>query len=103
MATRFRADHIGSLLRPPEVLQARAAHAQGQMKLEELREIENTAILAALELQREAGLQVFTDGEFRRGSFLTSFAESVEGFAPPAASAVWQWHGPEGGNAASRR
>ena len=64
------------------VNRATRAVFEEQVTLEELRQVEDTAILAALELQREAGLEVFTDGEFRRGSFLTSFAESVEGFAP---------------------
>ena len=97
MPTPYRADHVGSLLRPTEVLEARAAHAQGRLEGEELRSIEDKAILDALEMQRQIGLEIFTDGEFRRGSFLTSFAESVEGFAPPSASVSWQWHGPDSG------
>ncbi len=97
MATGYRADHLGSFLRPVELLQAREAHAQSQLTLDELRDIEDKAILDVLELQRQIGVDVFSDGEYRRGSFLTSFAESVEGFAPPSEAVSWEWHGPEGG------
>ena len=97
MATAYRADHLGSFLRPPELLQARDAHAQGQLTLDELRNIEDSAILDVLELQREVGVEVFSDGEFRRGSFLTGFAEAVEGFGPASSAVSWEWHGPEGG------
>jgi 5-methyltetrahydropteroyltriglutamate--homocysteine methyltransferase len=56
MAMRFRADNIGSLLRPPELLQARAEYREARMNREQLREIEDRSILKALELQKEAGL-----------------------------------------------
>ena len=82
MATLYRADQVGSLLRPPELLEARAAHAEGQIDLDQLRQIEDEAILDALELQRQVGLDVFTDGEYRRSLFLASFFEAVEGFGP---------------------
>ena len=97
MATLYRADHVGSLLRPPEVLQARAARSEGRMGAEELRSVEDTAILEALRLQKDVGLGIFTDGEFRRDSFLTSPAEMLEGFAPPGESFLREWHGPGGG------
>ncbi|HUH64676.1 MAG TPA: hypothetical protein VLZ50_16840, partial [Terracidiphilus sp.] len=76
----YRADHVGSLLRPPELLQARAAHAEGRMSEEELRTAEDHAIEDALRKQREVGLSIFSDGEMRRGSWLTDMAEAVEGF-----------------------
>ena len=66
MAESYRADHVGSLLRPPAILEARAAHAAGRISLEQLRDIEDKAILEALEMQRQAGIDVFTDGEYRR-------------------------------------
>jgi 5-methyltetrahydropteroyltriglutamate--homocysteine methyltransferase len=66
MAEHYRADHVGSLLRPPAVLEARAAHAAGRISLAQLRDIEDKAILEALEMQRQAGLDIFTDGEYRR-------------------------------------
>lgn len=95
----YRADHVGSLLRPPELLDARAKHAAGSMTTEELREHEDRAILEALELQRQVGLDVCTDGEFRRGTWLGDMALAVDGFQP--ASVMLQWQGPGGGTEAS--
>src|SRR3972149_2723710 len=91
----YRADHVGSLLRPAELLQARAARAEGRLQLDELRKVEDRAVLGALQFQREVGLDVFTDGEFRRGSWLTDMAEAVEGFVPD--KVVVEWRGPRGG------
>jgi len=99
MAQAYRADHVGSLLRPPELLEARSRHAAGGSGLEELRKVEDRAILEALALQRQAGLDVFSDGEFRRGSWLTSMAEAVEGFVSD--KIIIEWHGPGGGAEAS--
>lgn len=92
MATRYRADQVGSLLRPPELLQARTAHEAGRLSPDELREVEDRAILDALALQRQVGLDVFTDGEYRRGSWLTDMAEAVEGFVDDRV--VMEWRGP---------
>jgi methionine synthase II (cobalamin-independent) len=64
----FRADHVGSLLRPPELLAARSDFADGRIGPEELRAVEDEAIRDAVALQREAGLQSATDGEFRRAT-----------------------------------
>jgi 5-methyltetrahydropteroyltriglutamate--homocysteine methyltransferase len=61
MATLYRADQIGSLLRPPELLQSRIAQEQGRMTLEQLRQAEDQAILQALELQRQVGLDVLSE------------------------------------------
>lgn len=95
MTTRFRAEQVGSLLRPPELLQARAAFASGQIPIEELRLREDRAILAALAKQRSIGLDVFSDGEMRRGSWLTDMADAVEGFVPE--KVTLEWKGPGGG------
>ena len=95
MSTRFRAEQVGSLLRPPEVLQARAARAEGRLKLEELREVEDRAIRQALEKQRQLGLDVLTDGEMRRGSWLTDMADAVDGFV--SERVALEWKGPGGG------
>jgi 5-methyltetrahydropteroyltriglutamate--homocysteine methyltransferase len=99
MPDPMRADHVGSLLRPPELLAARAAHAEGRLGADALRRVEDGAILEALELQRQVGIDVVTDGEFRRGSWLTSMADAVEGFV--ADRIVVEWHGPGGGPEAS--
>jgi 5-methyltetrahydropteroyltriglutamate--homocysteine methyltransferase len=91
----LRADQVGSLLRPPDLLAAREAAARGELSREALREQEDAAILRALEGQRKAGLEIFTDGEFRRGSWITDMAEAVDGFVPR--SRTIEWHGPGGG------
>ncbi len=69
----FRADHIGSLMRPPELLEARREQAAGRIDSAQLREIENAAIRDVIKLQEDAGLEVITDGEFRRGTYSDSF------------------------------
>ncbi|GAA1131187.1 5-methyltetrahydropteroyltriglutamate--homocysteine S-methyltransferase [Nocardioides aquiterrae] len=75
----FRADHVGSLLRPRHLLQAREDHAAGAITAERLREIEDEAILEVIDLQRAAGLRSATDGEFRRGSWHMDFIYSLDG------------------------
>ena len=75
----FRADHVGSLLRPPELLRARAEHQAGRLPVEELRRIEDEAIRDVVRMQQEIGLQGVTDGEFRRGSWHMDFLYQIEG------------------------
>ncbi|HEV7663288.1 MAG TPA: hypothetical protein VGQ62_07110 [Chloroflexota bacterium] len=82
--TRFRADQVGSFLRPAELKQAHADHAQGRLPLPALRELEDRAILDVIELQKQVGITIFSDGEFRRSSWSGDFAESVEGFGAGA-------------------
>ena len=94
LASRYRADHVGSLLRPPELRQARAAHREGRLSAEALCQAENDAILVALQLQRHVGVDVYTDGEYRRSAFTGDFAAAVEGFTTIAIPQTW--HGPEG-------
>ena len=94
MPARFRAEHVGSLLRPAELLRARADFADGQLRLEQLRAKEDEAILAAIEKQKEIGIGACTDGEMRRGSWLTDMADAVEGFVPDRVEL--EWHGPGG-------
>src|SRR5438105_9889290 len=95
MPRPFRADQVGSLLRPPELLHARERFKNGALSAEALREQEDAAILAALDRQRNIGLEIFTDGEFRRGSWITDMADAVEGFVPQ--SRTIEWRGPGGG------
>jgi 5-methyltetrahydropteroyltriglutamate--homocysteine methyltransferase len=90
----YRADHVGSLLRPPEVLEAHEAYQAGRMGLEQMREVEDRAILVALELQKQVGLDVFTDGEYRRRAWASEFAESVEGYVEGPPPIVMRWSGP---------
>lgn len=95
MTPQFRAEHVGSLLRPPELLQARAAHAGGRIELDQLRAAEDRAVLQVLGKQHELGLDVVTDGEMRRGSWLTDMADAVDGFV--SARVALEWKGPGGG------
>jgi 5-methyltetrahydropteroyltriglutamate--homocysteine methyltransferase len=101
MTNRFRAEQVGSLLRPPELLEARAAHAEGRLTLDQLRSTEDRAILAALEKQHQIGIDVCTDGEMRRGSWLTDMADAVDGFVPQKVMLDWKGPGagPEGSTA----
>ena len=91
MATKFHAEHVGSLLRPRWLLDARSAHQQGTLDGEALREAEDRAAAAAIELQRDAGIEVFTDGEVRRDTWMAGFSESTGGVVPIGTPRV-PWH-----------
>jgi len=95
MPRPFRADQVGSLLRPRELLRTRERFKNGALSAEALREQEDAAVLTALDRQRDIGLEIFTDGEFRRGSWITDMADAVEGFVPQ--SRTIEWRGPGGG------
>jgi 5-methyltetrahydropteroyltriglutamate--homocysteine methyltransferase len=75
----FRADHVGSLLRPPSLTRARAAFKAGTIEAEQLREVEDEAIVDVIALQHDAGLQTVTDGEFRRSSWHMDFIYQLGG------------------------
>src|SRR5499427_2027411 len=77
----FRADHVGSLLRPPQLLRAREEHQTGRLSAEELRRTEDQAIGDAVRMQQEIGLQGVTDGEFRRRSWHMDFLYQIGGVA----------------------
>jgi 5-methyltetrahydropteroyltriglutamate--homocysteine methyltransferase len=100
MASLYRADHVGSLLRPPELLQAREDFTQHRLSAEQLRQAEDAAVLKALDLQREVGIDVFTEGEYRRAGWSTAIRDAVEGLVPTAGSPIQgflgQWQGPHG-------
>ena len=95
-----RADVVGSLLRPPELLEARAARERGELTDEELARVEDAAVDGALRLQEEAGLEVVTDGEMRRLSFQSQLPAAVEGFGDWDLDAfLWgEWHSDELGD-----
>jgi 5-methyltetrahydropteroyltriglutamate--homocysteine methyltransferase len=76
MATKYRADHVGSLLRPAELLQARSGD---HIDHERLRALEDKHIQRVLERQKDLGFKIFTDGELRRLNFMSDFNEAVEG------------------------
>ena len=75
----FRADHVGSLLRPPSLLEARAAFEAGRIDADALRAVEDEAIRNAVAMQREVGLQSATDGEFRRATWHMDFIYQLGG------------------------
>ncbi|TAM92906.1 MAG: 5-methyltetrahydropteroyltriglutamate--homocysteine S-methyltransferase [Jatrophihabitans sp.] len=75
----FRADHVGSLLRPPHLLQARADAAAGTITAEQLRAVEDDAIRDVVRMQEGLGLQTATDGEFRRTSWHMDFIYQLQG------------------------
>ena len=77
----FRADHVGSLLRPEVVHRARALRAGGQLTAEELRIVEDEAIADAVAKLEGTGIESITDGEFRRGWFHLDFLEQLDGVA----------------------
>ena len=75
----FRADHVGSFLRPPDLLVARERFRTGELSKPELRAVEDRAIADVVRMQEDTGLQGVTDGEFRRTYFHIDFLEQLEG------------------------
>src|SRR5215470_12979450 len=76
MAFKYRADQVGSLLRPKHLLEART---NTNITPEQLREVEDKEILRILGRQKDLGLKIFSDGELRRRGFMSDFNESVSG------------------------
>ena len=89
----LHADHIGSLLRPPELLQAREAHERGDLDDDGLTRAEDAAILTALDLQREVGLEIFSDGEYRRSWFAGGLPAVIDGLVDNEESITLEWEG----------
>ena len=77
----FRADHVGSLLRPAELLRAREDAAAGRITANELRAVEDDAIRDAVRMQRDVGFRAVTDGEFRRTSWHMDFIYALDGIS----------------------
>ena len=84
MAFAYRADNVGSLLRPPQLQDARE-----NLPPEQLKKVENKHILAALEHEKRIGMNIFTDGEFRRSGFMGKFFESVDGLGSGGIERQW--------------
>jgi 5-methyltetrahydropteroyltriglutamate--homocysteine methyltransferase len=80
----FHADHIGSLLRPRALIEARHKVREGTLATGELPAIEDSAIREVIRFQEDIGLPAITDGEFRRGAFFSHFVKTVEGMAVKA-------------------
>src|SRR3954454_1870586 len=92
----FRADHVGSLLRPASLLKAREEHAADRIDDSELRGAENEAIRDVVAMQRDAGLMSVTDGEFRRASWHMDFIYSLGGISRAKNDLKVQFRNPEG-------
>jgi 5-methyltetrahydropteroyltriglutamate--homocysteine methyltransferase len=92
----FRADHVGSLLRPQRLLDARSAHAEGRIDDDELREAEDDAIREVVRMQEDVGLQSATDGEFRRSSWHMDFIYQLGGVRKVQDHLTVRFHSDEG-------
>src|SRR5262249_4475153 len=93
--TTYRADHVGSLLRPPEVLEAHAAYGQGNLSREQLTAVEDTPILAAFDLHGAGGLNIFNDGEYRPSKWAGDFISSVDGYTLAEVPIRFEWRLPD--------
>lgn len=102
MKPPFRADHVGSLLRPPELKEAREKRKQGKMGSEELKQIEDRAIREAVAMQEAAGLQSVTDGELRRAFWHVDFLTGFEGIAATQGQYALKFHGEGGAESETR-
>ena len=99
---KIRNDVIGSLLRPARLKDARLQYDEGNISLDELRKVEDEEISEAVRLQEQLGLDVVTDGEYRRLNFQDSFGESVKGFDAGKASIKFYEDRIEGGKPLQR-
>jgi 5-methyltetrahydropteroyltriglutamate--homocysteine methyltransferase len=85
----YRADHVGSMLRPIYLLEAREKCAAGEISAKALEGIEDQAIREVLAMQREVGMPILSDGELRRESWSSGPAAAIEGFVESDATVVW--------------
>jgi 5-methyltetrahydropteroyltriglutamate--homocysteine methyltransferase len=92
----FRADHVGSLLRPPQLLQARESAKRNELSARQLREIEDRSIREVVRMQEDIGLQGVTDGEFRRSSWHMDFLYQVGGVTKVQDNLTVQFHNEKG-------
>jgi 5-methyltetrahydropteroyltriglutamate--homocysteine methyltransferase len=92
----FRADHVGSLLRPQRLLRARDEFASGRLPAAQLRAVEDEAITGAVRMQEETGLQSATDGEFRRASWHMDFIYSLGGVSRAPGNMAVKFRNPSG-------
>jgi 5-methyltetrahydropteroyltriglutamate--homocysteine methyltransferase len=92
----FRADHVGSLLRPPALLRAREDRAAGRIDENELRAVEDDAIRDAVRMQEEIGLRAASDGEFRRTTWHMDFIYALDGVRPGEDTVTIAFHNEQG-------
>jgi 5-methyltetrahydropteroyltriglutamate--homocysteine methyltransferase len=100
MAPPYRADHVGSLLRPPELLQAREDFNAHRITEQQLVQAEDAAVLEALDVQRDVGISIYSGGEYRRSGWSSIVRDAVDGLVPtegsPISGFLGQWQGPHG-------
>jgi 5-methyltetrahydropteroyltriglutamate--homocysteine methyltransferase len=92
----FRADHVGSLLRPRALLEAREAHAAGRVDAAELRALEDDAIRTVVRMQEDVGLRAATDGELRRASWHMDFIYQLDGITKEAGEIAVKFYNENG-------
>ncbi|HVG51386.1 MAG TPA: hypothetical protein VM867_07130, partial [Xanthobacteraceae bacterium] len=71
----YRADHCGSLVRPQKLREARVEHVKGKLGNDQMRKIEDECITSAIKLQQDAGIEIYSDGEFRRDFWLSAVSD----------------------------
>ena len=105
MPVTARVEHVGSLLRPPSLRQARSALAAGQITPAEFKAAEDRAVRETVTWQQDIGLPVVTDGELRRESFQAELTAACDGFAGVGPDAwLWgDWHSAEAGDSTTPR
>ena len=86
----FRADQVGSLLRPPELKTARDQRAKGEISDADLRAVEDRLIRTAVKMQETVGLQGITDGDFRRQSWSSDFLCAIGGVVQAPDGTIWK-------------
>ena len=91
----FRADHVGSLLRPQKLKDAARDFHAGRLDEIRFKHIQDECIVEAVAMQKDVGLRSITDGEFRRGSWFLGFVDAVEGLTTK--DALFDFHDAEGG------
>src|SRR5579863_1632118 len=92
-SSKFRADQVGSLLRPARLLEARRRLEAGMIEADELRVVEDEEITEAVKRQKAAGIDIITDGEFRRRDFRSGFADAVDGVEMRTVEMPWRSEG----------
>ena len=102
MAVPFRADQVGSLLRPPELKKARQDFKNGKITAQNLKAVEDREIRRAVAMQEDAGLQGITDGEFRRAFWHVDFLTGFEGIAATQGQYALKFHGEGGAESETR-
>ena len=102
MKPPFRADHVGSLLRPPELKAAREQFKNRKLSREQLKEAEDRCIRSAVTMQEAAGLQPVTDGEFRRAFWHVDFLTGFEGIVATQGQYALKFHGEGGAESETR-